>query len=102
MNHRRVSHRNCCRIPLVLAALALMLPVAGWAQPSPRIFFSDLESAPNSGGENNRGAFVTIYGRGFGVNRGASTVTIGGGAADSYPLWSDTKIAFQLGKAAQS
>ncbi|MBZ5523669.1 MAG: IPT/TIG domain-containing protein [Acidobacteriia bacterium] len=90
------------RTLLALAILAFTLPLAGWAQPAPRIFFSDLESGPNTGGENNKGAFVTIYGRGFGDSRGSSTVTIGGGAAESYPLWSNTKIAFQPGKAAQS
>jgi hypothetical protein len=100
-----LNRRSCCGVSrpvTVLTALALMLSAAGWAQAGPRIFFSDLESAPNSGGENNKGAFVTLYGRGFGVTRGTSVVTIGGGAADNYPLWSDTKIAFQLGKAAQS
>jgi hypothetical protein len=97
-----MDHKRCLGTLLTLAALALMLVSTGWAQAAPRIFYSDLESGPNSGGENNKGAFVTVYGRGFGASRGASTVTIGGGAADGYPVWSDTKIAFQLGKAAQS
>jgi hypothetical protein len=65
-----------------------------------RLFFSDLESGPSSGGENGKGAYVTLYGVGFGASRGSSTVTIGGGAADNYPLWTDTKITFQLGAAA--
>lgn len=68
----------------------------------PRIFFSDLESGPNSGGQNNKGAFVTIWGKGFGDQRGNSTVTIGGGAAAGYPVWSDGKITFQLGPAAKT
>ncbi len=63
----------------------------------PRIFFSDLESGPNTGGQNNKGVWVTIWGKGFGATQGTSTVTIGGGAADNYPLWSDGKIIFQLG-----
>ena len=67
---------------------------------SPRIFFSDLESAPNSGGEKNAGAYVTIYGVRFGNPRGTSSVTVGGGAVASYPVWTDTKITFQLGKLA--
>ncbi len=68
----------------------------------PAIFFSDLESGPNSGGQNNKGAFVTIWGRGFGNERGSSTVSVGGGAADNYPIWSDGKITFQLGPNAKS
>ena len=66
----------------------------------PRIFFSDLESGPNSGGENNAGAMVTIYGSGFGAQQQDSSVTIGTGKAAKYLIWSDTKIAFQLGSAA--
>ena len=65
-----------------------------------RAFFTDLVSGPNTGGENGKGAHVTVYGNGFGASRGASTVTIGSGAADNYPVWSETKITFQLGAAA--
>ncbi|HET9283372.1 MAG TPA: choice-of-anchor Q domain-containing protein [Candidatus Angelobacter sp.] len=68
----------------------------------PRIFFSDLESGPNTGGQNNKGVWVTIWGNGFGATQGTSTVTVGGGAADNYPLWSDDKIIFQLGAAAKT
>lgn len=67
-----------------------------------RIFFSDLDSGPNIGGENGMGVYVTIYGRGFGQPRGASTVTIGGGEAAAYPIWTDTKIALQLGPQART
>jgi hypothetical protein len=69
---------------------------------TPRVIFSDLQSGPNSGGLNSKGAIVTVYGFGFGVSRGTSSVTIGGAAADNYLLWSDTKISFQLGSAAVS
>jgi hypothetical protein len=67
----------------------------------PRIFFSDLDSGPNIGGQKNLGAWVTIWGKGFGAERGASTVTIGGGPAAEYPIWTDTKITFQLGPSAR-
>lgn len=66
----------------------------------PRVFFTDLTSGPKSGGQNNAGAFVTVYGRNFGATHGGSTVTIGGGPAASYPVWTDTKITIQLGAAA--
>ena len=68
----------------------------------PSLFFSDLESGPNTGGQNNKGVWVTIWGKGFGATQGTSTVTVGGGAVDNYPLWSDSKITFQLGAAAVS
>ena len=66
----------------------------------PRIFYSDLDSGPKTGGENGLGAYVTIYGKNFGASQGGSVVTVGGGAAGGYRIWSDTKIVFQLGPAA--
>src|SRR5690349_12757422 len=77
-------------------------PPAQAATIPPSIFFSDLESGPNNGGQKNHGVWVTIWGKGFGTERGASTVTIGGGAAADYPIWSDTKITFQLGPRAKT
>jgi hypothetical protein len=68
----------------------------------PHIFFSDLESGPNTGGKDNKGVWVTIWGKGFGAQRGRSTVTIGGVSAADYPSWSDTKITFQIGRTARS
>lgn len=65
----------------------LMLTVFGgasvaWAQSAPPIiFFTDLDSAPNSGGESVSGfsgAYVTLYGNFFGATQGASTVTFNG------------------------
>jgi hypothetical protein len=81
------------------AWIALLLSSAQASPSSPRIFYSDLDSGPNTGGQADAGAFVTIYGKGFGKDRGNSTVTIGGKAAASYPIWTDTKISFQLGAA---
>jgi len=84
-----------------LLFLLLVLP-PGLSAQTPRIFFSDLESGPNVGGKSNNGAWVTIWGKGFGAERGASTVTVGGGAAVAYPLWTDSQIIFQLGPAART
>src|SRR5438045_9552159 len=68
----------------------------------PRIFFSDLESGPSAGGQNNNSVWVTICGKGFGATQGTATVTVGAGAAASYPVWSDGKIILQLGAAAST
>jgi hypothetical protein len=98
---------SICAATLLLA-LIHPLELAGQAgsptpaQNMPRIFFSDLESGPNIGGQKNLGVWVTIWGKGFGAERGASTVTVGGGAAAEYPIWTDTKITFQLGPAAKT
>ena len=66
------------------------------------IFYSDLTSGPNSGGQNNAGAFVTIHGKGFGSTQGSSFVMVGSGKASSYESWSDSAVTFQLGSAATS
>src|SRR5260370_319518 len=77
----------------VLSALWMSLTPTNTAHAqstaSPRIFYSDLESGPNTGGQGGFGAFVTIYGKGFGATQGSSVVTIGGVAAQKYLIWSD-------------
>jgi hypothetical protein len=74
----------------------------GQGRQLPVILFSDIVSGPGSGGKDNKGAFVTIVGKNFGNNPGTSYVSIGGGRVDNYPVWSDTKITFQVGNAAVS
>lgn len=60
---------------------------AGIGPPPPRIFFTDIESGPVTGGEGGLGAFVFIHGEFFGSSRGASTVTIGGVEVARYVIW---------------
>ena len=80
---------------IVLSLLALL--VTGVAQGAqPQIFYSDIESGPNSGGEGSAGAFVTLYGTGFGSPQGSSFVKIGTGRAANYRIWIDTRIALQI------
>ena len=87
----------------LLPFLALLLCSSGASAIAPAIFYTDLDAGPKAGGENNNGAFVTIYGNNFGSN---PTVTVGGGqavikvAASSY-LWYQ-KLSIQLGPNAQS
>jgi len=68
----------------------------------PHIFYTDIVSGPNTGGEGNNGAYLTLVGNGFGAARGASTVTINGAAVAAYKQWSDTKITVQPGAGASS
>jgi hypothetical protein len=80
--------------------------------PSPQVFFTDLDSGPNSGGESvsgSSGAYVTIYGDFFGTSQGTSTVTWNGlnclrvvGPSGTYTGWGTSyfwyqKIVVQLG-----
>ena len=74
---------------------------------APVLFFSDITSGPNTGGENGNGAYVTIYGNYFGASQGASTATAGGGVMVNCKIWGAAwlwyqKIACQLGPNAAS
>ncbi len=57
--------------------------------PPPALLFTDITSGPNSGGEMNLGAFITLFGERFGATRGASTVTIGGHEVARYVVWGE-------------
>ncbi|MBS1824095.1 MAG: hypothetical protein JST93_02125 [Acidobacteria bacterium] len=83
-----------------IAASIFLMTSGGLSAAPPRIFFSDLESGPNTGGQNNGGVFVTLHGARFGATPGTSYVSIGAGRATNYPIWSDAKVTFQLGSAA--
>jgi hypothetical protein len=86
---------------LFFAVLLMAVPsVSQAAASTPVIFYSDLDSGPKTGGENDNGVYVTIWGKNFGATRGTNYVTVGDGQIDNYPLWSDTKITFQLGSSA--
>jgi hypothetical protein len=68
----------------------------------PILFFSDLTSGPKIGGQNNSGAFVTVYGNYLGTSQGTSTITLGGVSLDNCPVWGAAwlwyqKITCQLG-----
>ncbi|MGH9775413.1 MAG: choice-of-anchor Q domain-containing protein [Candidatus Acidiferrales bacterium] len=82
---------------LILVGNPLASPSVVLPAPPPAVFFTDLDSGPKSGGQNNKGVFVTIYGRRFGRTQKASTVTFGGGTVDNCPVWSDSRVTCQLG-----
>ena len=88
---------------LIAVLFVLLAASAAFAQSlPPTIFYSDLTSGPNTGGQSNAGAFVTIHGKGFGSSQGSSTITTGGGIAASYEVWSDSAVTFQLGSSAKT
>jgi hypothetical protein len=100
------------KIVLILIVIGLSLtffasqadPEVDWAATSPltitappALFFTDIESGPNSGGQDTLGAFITLWGEGFGATRGTSTVTIGGHEVARYVLWgADTALTRSL------
>lgn len=99
MNRR---HALVAMMPSLVLLGWLALPLPALATEPPVLFFSDLESGPGTGGENGQGVFVTVWGRNFGATRGTSTITVGGGAAATYALWSDSRVTFQPGSAAST
>ena len=72
---------------LILSGAAVLLIGTSAFGQKPTVFFTDLVSGPNTGGENNNGTILTIYGKNFGATRGTSTVTVGGGQAAAYLVW---------------
>jgi hypothetical protein len=73
-----------------LTFMLLLLPLTGMA--APRIFYTDIVTGPNTGGENNNGAYLTLFGSGFGATQDASQVTINNVPVAAYKQWSDAKI----------
>jgi len=69
-----------------LGAVAAFPAAAAPPDSAPLVLYTDLASGPNSGGENNRGAYLSIFGRNFGsVGLGSRVkVTIGGVEVASY------------------
>lgn len=97
---------------LLTAFLAVMLFAGRSSAQAPQIFFTDLESGPNSGGETAgefSGAYITLYGNFFGASQGNSAVTWNGQnclravpGTGSYSGWGAAhlwyqKIVVQLG-----
>jgi hypothetical protein len=66
-------------VAIVLGICFACCAKAASAQP-PLVLYTDIASGPNSGGENNNGAYLSIFGRNFGSGGLGTTtkVTIGG------------------------
>jgi len=48
------------------------------------VLYTDIASGPNSGGENNEGAYLSVFGKNFGSTLSAVHVYIGGAEVNSY------------------
>lgn len=75
----------------------IVVPISGFA--APRILYTDIITGPNTGGEGGNGAYLTIFGNGFGTS---GTVTINNVAVATVKQWTDTKITVQPGPAVSS
>ena len=56
----------------------------GLVSGAPEVLYTDVLSGPTSGGENNDGMYLSIFGKNFGSNLSAVQVTIGGHPVAGY------------------
>jgi len=61
----------------VVACVIVAVPLAAFAAPA--VLYTDIESGPNTGGENNNGAYLSIFGKGFGADLSQVRVYVGNG-----------------------
>ena len=86
------------RLKRLTLLLLLGTTLAAAQQTPPALFFSDLPSGPNSGGETVSGfsgAYVTLYGNFFGSAQGTSTVTWNGQSCLRVVSWGATVLWYQ-------
>ena len=69
---------------LVLALTCLAATAA-----EPNILFVDTDAGPTTGGPDDLGIPIAIFGTGFGPQRGGSIVTIGGVEVAAYRVWGE-------------
>jgi hypothetical protein len=89
--------RRASIIALLLGIFGGMASVAH-AQAPPVIFFTDLSSGPNSGGDSQggfSGAYVTLYGNYFGSTQGTSTVSLNGANCGRVVQWGGAWLWYQ-------
>jgi len=86
-----MSPRNLNFLPLFLLAGGVL------SAADPTIFWTDLDSGPTTGGENNNGIYLTIAGNNFGATQAKSKVEINGAEVAQYITWSSTRIGVQVG-----
>ncbi len=51
---------------------------------APRVLYTDIISGPNSGGENNNGIYLSVFGKNFGTSLSNIKVLIGTSEVDNY------------------
>lgn len=62
----------------------LILPASANAAANPAILYTDIVSGPNTGGEGNNGAYLSLFGKNFGANLANVKVYVGGGEVARY------------------
>ncbi len=75
-------------VPVPAASAPANISAAVTGSPGgPVVFFSDVQAGPIQDGPGGLGVPITLFGKGFGAQRGDSRVTINGVEVASYLLW---------------
>ena len=77
---------------IALALFCFALSPTG-AATAPQVLFTDILSGPATGGEEGNGCYLSIFGSGFGAERGDSRVLIGGKEVAVYKYWGPAQYA---------
>lgn len=77
----------CVGVGVLVMGLLDVPPSAAQGTTAPAVLFTDVLTGPTTGGPNNLGVPIAIFGSGFGTTRGASTVTIGDVPVAAYLAW---------------
>jgi hypothetical protein len=94
------SSASISRSSFLLSLLLVLVgaTAAGAQTAAPTLFFTDLTSGPNSGGESVSGfsgAYVTLYGNNFGATQGSATVTLNGANCLRVVSWGSAWMWYQ-------
>ena len=92
LNYSNLAGRSFLKISFVAFLVFFRL-----AHGAPKIYYTDIVTGPNTGGENNLGAYLTLFGTGFGAAGVASQVTINNVPVAAVMQWTDTKLTVQPG-----
>jgi len=109
MNSIIIDIRKSVALLLLVVTLIIISATIALAAPPPTILYTDIISGPNTGGEYNNGVYLSIFGKNFGSDINAITVTVGGGAVatkkyigSSYGRTDIQQISVQLGASTAS
>jgi hypothetical protein len=64
------------RVLWVFALLAMFASQSVLAVTTPVVLYTDILSGPNSGGENNKGIYLSVFGKNFGTSGAGTTVKV--------------------------
>jgi hypothetical protein len=80
------------------------IDVVSAAANTPTILYTDITSGPMTGGENNKGVWLSVFGMNFGSNQANVTVSVGGASTQTFKVFGTSRgrqdieqITIQLG-----